>query len=279
MRQRRRSIPGSPSDEPAGPTTQQLRQRRSLRQQSQSQRSRDSPDSTSLDIGVLCERVASNDPDLVTLDLSGQDLDAYNAAILGTALRMNETICLINVSDNNLEDDGVEALLEGLQHHVTLEYLFLSKNGIVSVDVLSEYLSNLPALKWVNLSDNHIRSAAALFRMAAVHPTLEQIDVRVNQIGDEDAPDLALALQNVREVNLFGNNLGDATCLVLEEAGFGAVQKLNLAYNRISNVGGKALARSVFTRQNSLIELVISGNGVFATETMARLRAAIASVS
>jgi len=230
---------------------------------------------SSEDIHLLCQQLAANDANLVTLDLSKQDLDYEDANALGNALRINDTLCMLNLGENLLGDEGAFVLLEALQHHVALEYLLLNKNNISNLSALAPILP--PALKWLDLSGNNIYVAEHLLEAAALHPTLDTLDLSVNHIGKNDARAVSCALQSLVEINLFANRLDDATCLVLADSGYGSVQKLNLGYNHIGNEGAKGLLLAM-EKPNALKSLVLTGNAITNMEIKVALRAGAATL-
>lgn len=229
---------------------------------------------TEEDRHYLCQRLAANDVDLVTLDLSHQGLDRDDAVALSNALRMNENLCMLDLTDNELGDEGTAALLEGLQHHPAIEYLLLPHNGVGNLALdcgqavetttgadntaQTPTQANLPllalppALKYLDVSNNHLSSASALLQQAALSESLETLDLSVNHIGNDDAAALGQALERMIEINLFANRLGDEACRVLVASGLGSsLQRLNLGYNRIGNEGARALLQLETTINSS----------------------------
>lgn len=222
------------------------------------------------DIQSVCQGLAENDMSLITLDLSGHGLGIEEAHAIGNALRLNDNLCMLNLGDNQLGDEGASEIARGLQNHGSLEYLILSKNKISDAAEIATLLANVSELKWIDLSHNDLITASSVFEVAASHSNLEHVDLSVNRLEDADASALVGALEATKDINLFANQMGDETALAIGESGFGSVNKLNLGYNRIGNTGAQALAQAL-EKSHNLKELVLTGNPISSKEMRAVL--------
>jgi len=92
-------------------------------------------------------------PHLVRLDLSDNNIDDDGAKQIADALKINHSLEELDLSDNNIGDDGVKQLADALKVNHSLEELDLRSNNIGSDG--EEYLSKiLQELKSINRDIN-----------------------------------------------------------------------------------------------------------------------------
>jgi Leucine-rich repeat (LRR) protein len=213
-----------------------------------------------INVKEMYQRLGNNDISLVSLDLRNQNLQLEEATTLAKVLHMNTTLKMLNVGNNNLGDEGVLVIMQGLKNHTPIEYLILSANGVTNLDEFAPLLLQLRSLKWLDLSHNEIRHADALFEAVGKHNSLELLDLSLNQISDGEA--ICEALQQshtLKDLNLFDNQLGDDCAIAIGNCVPMNLVKLNLGYNRIGNAGAKILAKTL-AKSPSLKELFLTGN-------------------
>jgi Ran GTPase-activating protein (RanGAP) involved in mRNA processing and transport len=231
------------------------------------------------EINEVCQRLAYNDISVITLDLQDQSLRLEETAALSNALRINDNLRMLNVGNNSLGDEGILEILQGLQHHVSIEYLILSTNGIADVGEFAPLLVHMTSLKWLDLSHNEIHEAGALFQAVGGHSKLELLDLSVNQISDGAAIGQALqhSSSSINDLNLFGNRLGDDCAIAIANSGLKNLIKLNLGCNRIGNAGGKTLTKAL-VKSPTLKDLILTGkNPITDLEARASVRNAYAT--
>jgi len=125
-------------------------------------------------------------PQLETLYLSGNNLGRNGCAALGTLLRWTTAqLNTLNLSDNAIDDEGIEALMAGLTHSRQLKKLRLSRN------------SSIAARGW-----------KALSTLLESSSRLEDLTLVSVGIGDEGATSFANALARnctLKNLILHGN--------------------------------------------------------------------------
>ncbi|KAF9342197.1 hypothetical protein BGX26_008085, partial [Mortierella sp. AD094] len=141
---------------------------------------------------------------------------------LSAALKTDTTLTTLNLQNNSIESNGVQALSEALKTNSTLTTLNLERNSIgdSGAQVLSEALKTNSTLTTLNLGGNSIwfKGFFALSEALKSNPTLTSLELRGNKIGDKAAQ----ALSEARKAN-------------------STLTTLNLEYNSIGDNGAQAL--------------------------------------
>ena len=237
-------------------------QRTELNRKDDTRVSTEVDESKPMNVKEMYQRLRNNDISLVSLDLRNQNLQLEEATTLAKVLHMNTTLKMLNVGNNNLGDEGVRVIMQGLKNHSPIEYLILSANGVTSIDEFAPLLLQLRSLKWLDLSNNEIRHAGALFEAVGKHNSLELLDLSLNQISDGEAVGEALQQSHtLKELNLFDNHLGDDCAIAIGNCVPTNLVKLNLGYNRIGTEGAKILAKAL-AKSPSLNELFLFNSSV-----------------
>ena len=194
-----------------------------------------------------CRRVRNNDHTLLELDLSSNEISDEGATALQQALKGNTTLQRLNLSSNEISDEGATALQQALKGNTTLQRLNLSSNEI---------------------SDE---GATALAQVVKGNTTLKMLDLARNQIGDEGATALAQAMKGyrsttLRTLDLSSNEISDvgATALALAMKGNTTLQFLGLSHNLIGDEGATALAHAM--KGNTTLELLDLNNNQISDE-------------
>ena len=78
----------------------------------------------------MLKRIQDNDPTLTLLNLLGRELADQEAMKVADALKTNDTINTVVLSDNNIGDAGAVALAEALTQHKAVRNVSLSVNNI-----------------------------------------------------------------------------------------------------------------------------------------------------
>ena len=169
---------------------------------------------------------------LISLDLSinclfHDDQSSFN--VFGSALRINNTLKSLNISDNDISDTKMNDVVEALYYNKTLQFLDISNNKLSSHT--TEYLAHA-------LGYNNYLSLLALGS---------------NSIGDEGAIHLASALkQNMALTSLYlrDNMITNVGAMAIADAlGVNKVlQKLDLSMNDISDKGTSALCNTFYNK-------------------------------
>ncbi|KMR00327.1 leucine-rich repeat-containing protein 68 [Lasius niger] len=164
------------------------------------------------------------------LYLADNGLDLYDAIQLGSLLRMNNHLQLLDISNNNVQDDGVRDILEGLINQV-------------NEDKTGRGLSIL--ILWNNrLTKN---SSPYFSRIIALSKTLETLNIGQNMLTDETLRIVNESLKQNRVLLQLGMQSTELTCegiITLAEImeTNQVLQRIDLRDNSIQMRGMGALA-------------------------------------
>lgn len=90
---------------------------------------------------------------------------------------------------NNIDDNMIKALVDGLRLNSTLAYLDLSHNKIEDNGArrIAKFLMHSSVIIYLNLWDNliHTEGCLILFNTIKRHPSLEFLDIGLNVLRDD----------------------------------------------------------------------------------------------
>jgi hypothetical protein len=206
---------------------------------------------------------------LTELDFSGLDLWPTDCTELATALPSAAVTHLL-LSENNLGDDGLQRLSEGLMAAPSpLVQLELREIGATAADLpaLTRALPQCPSLTSLSLEGNHLEDAGAVLLAAALslHPALQCLRLGMCAIGLAGMEALATALQinsTLVLLDLHGNNCecrGAAALAASLTTSNTQLRSLSLADNGIDDRGIAHLARALIYN-TTLDSLSLAGN-------------------
>ena len=182
---------------------------------------------------------------LILLDLSSNFLcydDQSSFNMLGSALRINNTLISLNISFNDISDTKMNDVVDGLYYNKTIQLLDISNNELTShiTENLAHALGYNSYLSLLALGSNSIGNEGAIHLASALkqNMTLTSLYLRDNMITNKGAVAIADALGE--------NNV---------------LRKLDLSMNDISDKGVSALC-NVFYIKNALKVLFIVFNPV-----------------
>ncbi|XP_032097151.1 leucine-rich repeat-containing protein 45 isoform X3 [Sapajus apella] len=182
------------------------------------------------------------------LDLATQSLTVDTCRALGKLLP-RETLCTeLVLSDCMLSEEGATLLLRGLCANTVLRFLDLKGNNLraTGAAALGKLLQQNKSIQSLTLEWNNLGTWDDAFATfcggLAANGTLQQLDLRNNQISHKGAEELALALK------------GNAT---LQQLGF----LPDLRWNNIGLLGGRALMNCLPSNR-TLWRLDLAGNNI-----------------
>uniref|UniRef100_A0A2K5CD70 Leucine-rich repeat-containing protein 45 n=1 Tax=Aotus nancymaae TaxID=37293 RepID=A0A2K5CD70_AOTNA len=182
------------------------------------------------------------------LDLATQSLTVDTCRALGKLLP-RETLCTeLVLSDCMLSEEGATLLLRGLCANTVLRFLDLKGNNLraTGAEALGKLLQQNKSIQSLTLEWNNLGTWDDAFATfcggLAANGTLQQLDLRNNQISHKGAEELALALK------------GNAT---LQQLGF----LPDLRWNNIGLLGGRALMNCLPSNR-TLWRLDLVGNNI-----------------
>ena len=205
---------------------------------------------------------------VTTVDLSDSSSGVVNA--VGECLKYNSTLTSLDLTGNEIGDDGAAVLGECLQSNTSLKKLSLDYNGIGAdgAAALGECLKYNTSLKKLYLNYSRIDddSAAVLGECLKHNTSLTRFDLNNNEIGGDGAVALGGCLKyntSLTKLYLHDNNIGDDGA-----AGLGECLKYNTSLtsldfsnNGIGNDGAAALGECL-KYNTSLTKLDLDDNSI-----------------
>uniref|UniRef100_A0A2K6MX62 Leucine-rich repeat-containing protein 45 n=1 Tax=Rhinopithecus bieti TaxID=61621 RepID=A0A2K6MX62_RHIBE len=178
------------------------------------------------------------------LDLATQSLTVETCRALGKLLPREMLCTELVLSDCMLSEEGATLLLRGLCASTVLRFLDLKGNNLraAGAEALGRLLRQNKSIQSLSLEWNSLGTWDDAFATfcggLAANGTLQQLDLRNNQINHKGAEELALALK------------GNTT-----------LQQLDLRWNNIGLLGGRALMNCLPSNR-TLWRLDLAGNNV-----------------
>jgi len=169
---------------------------------------------------------------------------------LAKALRVTETLTILSLPCNLLDDNTVRILASGLQGNMTITALDLSHNKIADrgVKALAKLLDDRAVLVALNLSDNHVHADGGKYfgRALKLNSSLQSLNLRLNRLGDEGGKmllDGMLDNSTLTQLNLSCNALEfDSAQTVGAIVGSNtSLRALDLSCNSLSEEAGRLL--------------------------------------
>ncbi|XP_025217964.1 leucine-rich repeat-containing protein 45 [Theropithecus gelada] len=178
------------------------------------------------------------------LDLATQSLTVETCRALGKLLPREMLCTELVLSDCMLSEEGATLLLRGLCANTVLRFLDLKGNNLraAGAEALGKLLQQNKSIKSLTLEWNSLGTWDDAFATfcggLAANGTLQQLDLRNNQISHKGAEELALALK------------GNTT-----------LQQLDLRWNNVGLLGGRALMNCLPSNR-TLWRLDLAGNNI-----------------
>ena len=207
---------------------------------------------------------------LEELNLSCNGVSCQGVALLATVLRKEKTkISRLNLSWNNLGDDGVASLACARQSTINLAYTNISIKGIHSLVSIFQTLTNLEEL---DISGNIIEAAGFEALLSCLtNPGCRIKCLALNNCNSTDegvihcVKVLTFPLNQITCLGLSGNGItNDGVGRLAQALGSSQckVKCLNLSSNFIGNEGVETLSLSLGSASCNLQELDLSKNEI-----------------
>ncbi|CAH6792904.1 Nlrp14 [Phodopus roborovskii] len=235
----------------------------------------DLKDSNLEDSGLrnLCEALKCQQCNLRVLRLESCALNVIRCLKLSEALYRNRSLVFLNLSTNNLTDNGGQSLCKIIENpNCRLERLSLASCGLTKAvcDVLSLALTKSKRLTHLCLADNFLEDEGIkLLSDALKHPqcTLQSLVLRCchfTQVGGEFLSSALLSNRSLIHLDLGSNSLHDSgiklLCHVLQQSTC-TLQELELMGCVLTSEGCRDLA-SVLVNSPNLWSLDFGNNNL-----------------
>ncbi|XP_072131660.1 NACHT, LRR and PYD domains-containing protein 3-like [Mobula birostris] len=199
------------------------------------------------DLGIkrLSSALREFDCSVQELSVNDNGLTASCSEDLASALRATPSLTRLEVGNNNLGDSGVKTLSTALKDpNCKMQKLCLSKNGLTA------------------------DCAIDLTSIVDTNPTLTELDLDQNRLGDSGVEVLSVALRKsdckVQELSLNDNSLTASAAEHLASA-LGtnpSLTALSVGDNNLGDSGVKLLSEALKTTECNIQELWLNNNGL-----------------
>ena len=207
---------------------------------------------------------------LQTLDLSNNDLSDDGATTLSDGIKSNNTLLEFNVSSNQITNVGAKKIGEAIQVNIALQKLDISNNKVADdgAAAISNSLKSNNLLQELNMSSNQITNVGAkkIGEAIQVNTTLQKLDIHSNRISDDGAAAISDGLKSnntLLEFNMSSNQITNVGAKKIGEAiqVNTTLQKLNIYSNQVSDDGAAAISDGLKSN-NTLLEFNMSSNQI-----------------
>ena len=186
---------------------------------------------------------------------------------LGNVIENSEYIEELNLSNNGINNNGMNIIAEKLIHCPEIKQIKLGGNHITEFDCL-QILTHCKKLTLIDINTNMFGDAGAIsFANAIVNcENISRIVLNNNDIGPDSIGRLAEVFENLRyltSINLSTNRLGSTgvTILARHLIKYLRIFSLDISYNHIGDGGADNIAYAL-PYCNSLTNLDLCGNQI-----------------
>eukprot|EP00753_Platysulcus_tardus_P000032 PLAT10026.1.p1 GENE.PLAT10026.1~~PLAT10026.1.p1 ORF type:complete len:511 (+),score=268.67 PLAT10026.1:38-1534(+) len=208
-----------------------------------------------------------------------------DATSLSQCVKLTDTLTMLLLSCNLLDDDLLRMLMTGLIKNSTITYLDVSHNKITNqgARLLAKLLGAKSVLTSLNLYDNQIHAEGGRYLGRALrhNSSLMELNLRLNRLGDEGGRMLLEDLRSnstLTELNLSSNSLAHESSRALASLmrnPLCALHSLDLSCNELKEEEARILSDAL-PSQPSLICLDVRRNQIPAeSEFLAELHATV----
>ena len=207
---------------------------------------------------------------LQKLDLSNNNLSDDGTATISDGLKSNRTLLELNLSNNNLYDDGAAAISDGLKSNNSLQILNMNNNKITSkgVEKVTEAIKVNTTLQKLDIGGNTISDdgAATISDVLKTNRTLLQLNISQNNISDKGAQEIAKAIQinlSLQNINISKNYISSEGLLYLMEAVKNncSLQVVNITHNNVTKSGFESIKQLIENLQHK-VQVIASWNEI-----------------
>ena len=204
------------------------------------------------------------------LDISHNNISDDGAVAISDCLENNDTVQKLDMSHNKISDNGISRISKALQINTKLQMFNISYNNI-SYDgavAISEYLKNNNTLQELYMSNNKVSNKGIINigKALEMNTRLQMINISYNEISDDGAVAISECLSNnntLRELNMSHNKVSDNGIINIVKALQinTTLQILDISHNNLSDNGVLILSQYL-KDDNKLHQLRISWNDI-----------------
>ncbi|EPZ35431.1 hypothetical protein O9G_003690 [Rozella allomycis CSF55] len=204
---------------------------------------------------ILAQMLASNSFKLESLILKMNNMGHVTAKYLSEALLSNDSLKHLNLSNNEIENEGGMFLASMLQVNSTLKKLEIASCGLKTEAILSFYIVLLKntGISYIDLGDplrRHSKDDLIVHATKLIHinPRLKHIGISKHSITDTDAEIFSKCLGvtcNLESIDISRNNIMADGCICLSDylKYNETIKYLDLSHNQILFKGAVAISR------------------------------------
>ena len=220
----------------------------------------------------ICKLLKCKNSQLSWLDLTSNQLADEGAEYLAEALNNNCQLRTLIIADNGISDIGAQRLAEAI-NNCQLHTLILAANDILGIgaEYLAKAIKNNCQLHTLGLAHSKISDIGARHLAEAIKSNncqLRDLIISGNKISDDGAQYLADAIKNnhncqLSSLNLETNDISDNGAQCLAEAITNCkcqLRTLNLRSNHIKDDGARHLAEAITNCECQLRTLNLEAN-------------------
>lgn len=159
-----------------------------------------------INVLIIRNKITKNDPTLIALNCCNSQLGSRETSQkVGQWLNRNSTLIDLDLSNNQISDEGVESIVQGLINNTTLILLNLSNNEISTkgAQCVVQWLEKNFTITTLNLEYNQIDKAILNTinvllirnRLMKNDPRLTMLDLYDSQIGNDEEQWIAQGLE------------------------------------------------------------------------------------
>ena len=225
-----------------------------------------------IDIQILAN-ILFNNQIVIELNVSQNEISDDGALCISKCIKNNKSLRKLDLSTNGITDLGMCEIVSALEVNQTLQKIDVSHNDVSKVATIAfgEYLKINNTLQELNMSHNKVsdRGIINIAEALKVNTTLKVLDISHNDISDDGVvavSDCLITNRMLKELNMSHNKASDNGIINI-----GKALKINtilnildISHNDISDDGAVAISECL-TKNNTLHELHLSWNSTSTT--------------
>ena len=220
-----------------------------------------------VDINILYDGDHQCSSEVITMSNKDINDDAVHLISFGL---LNNTITFLDLSRNNITNDGARAISDCFRSNCYLHVLILSENSIFyeGAKRISELIQVNKSIWKLDISHNSIQDNGAIeiSKSLKANNTLQELNLSDNQITSKGAKKIAEAIRvniGLQKLDVSQNAIHDDGAMYISASlkENSTLLELSLSKNEINTKGGKIIAKAI-QKNTSLEKLDLSHNNI-----------------